>query len=481
MTGTSGRKHRSRGGSPNRSHNRSQVRNRGGFTSETAFWLFIGFAAIVMLSGGGSRADIASLGPLRALAAVVLAIAIWFQTGRSVRRVMVPLVALLALAVLIALQLVPLPPAWWSALPGHEPIVRLGELTGVADAWRPVTLSPMKTANSLASLMVPLAGLMLVALMDDAHWRRLPWVFIAAGAASALFGIAQILLPGMSGLYLYEITNDDSAVGLFSNRNHNAMFLSVALLFSVLQLERAKWGSVTPETLAAGVGALVIFAGILVNASRSGLVGLGLVGLIFAIRAVLQWRADRQAGQRGIPLRVIVGGALGLASVALVAVFAALGRSPAVERLLQHDPGQDLRVSALPTVMDILRDFQPFGTGFGAFEYAFRMREPEDMLGPRYFNNVHNDWLQFPLEGGIPAVILGLVVLALFTLRCWRLARGGTGEGAMRDNAVAGALTLVLLLIASIIDYPLRTPSIMLLAVIGAAMVFKPIATSPQG
>jgi O-antigen ligase len=477
MSGTSDRKHRS----PTRSSSRRRGRSKGGFTSETAFWLFIGFAAIVMLTGGGSRADIASLGPLRALAAVMLAIAVWFQTGRTVRRVMVPLVALLALAVLIALQLVPLPPAWWSALPGHEPIVRLGELTGVADAWRPITLSPMKTANSLASLVVPLAGLLLVALMDDTHWRRLPWVFIGAGAASAVFGIAQILLPGVSGLYLYDITNDGSAVGLFSNRNHNAMFLTVALLFSVLQLERAKWGTITPETLAAGIAALVIFAGILVNAARSGLVGLGLVGLIFAIRAILQWRADRRGGQRGIPLRVIVGGGVGLASVALVGVFAALGRSPAVERLLEHDPGQDLRVTALPTVMDILRDFQPFGTGFGAFEYAFRMREPEDMLGPRYFNNVHNDWLQFPLEGGLPAAILGLLLLGLFALRCWRLARSGTGEGPMRINAVAGALALLLLLIASIVDYPLRTPSIMLLAVIGAAMVFKPIAASPQG
>lgn len=473
MTGTTGRK-------PGRNHGR-RGHKAGGFSSETAFWLFIGFTALVMLSGGGSRADIASLGPLRALAAVMLAVAVWFQTGRTVRRVMVPLVTLLALAVLIALQLVPLPPSMWSTLPGREPIVRLGELAGVADAWRPLTFSPMKTANSLASLVVPLAGLMLVALMDDTHWRRLPWVFIAAGAASALFGIAQILLPGAHGLFLYDITNEGSAVGLFSNRNHNAMFLSVALLFAGIQLERTRWGTMTPDVLAAGIGALVIFAGILVNASRSGLVGLGLVGLIFAIRALLQWRADRRAGQRGIPLRVLAGGAIGLVSIALVAAFAALGRSPAMTRLLEHDPGQDLRVRALPTVLDMLRDFQPLGTGFGAFEYAFRMREPDEMLGPRYFNNVHNDWLQLPIEGGIPAMILALGVLALFALRCWRLARTGSVGGTMQQNAVLGALGLVLLLIASIIDYPLRTPSIMLLAVVAAAMVFKPLATSPHG
>lgn len=465
MSAKSGRRHGRRG------------RQRG-LSSETAFWLFAGFMALVMLAGGGSRADIASNGPLRALAAVMLAVAVWYQGRATLRRVLVPLCGVLALAVLIALQLVPLPPDVWGSLPGREPLVRLGELAGIPDAWRPLTFSPMKTANSLASLVVPLAALMLVSLLDDQHWRQLPWVFITAGVVSALFGIAQILAPGAHGLYLYAVTNDGSAVGLFSNRNHNAMFLTVALLFCVLRLERARLGKMEPETVAAGVGALVIMAGILVNASRSGLVGLGLVGLVFAVRAVLHWREQVRAGHRGVPPRVLVGGAVGLLSLGLVAAFAALGRSPAVARLLEQDPGQDLRVQALPTVLEMLGDFQPLGAGFGAFEYAFFMREPDAMLSPRYFNNVHNDWLQFPLEGGVPAVLLAALLLGLFGLRCWRIVRDRAHGGAMQRNAAAGALALLFLLVASVIDYPLRTPAIMVLAVVAAAMVFKPIADS---
>ncbi len=138
-------------------------------------------------------------------------------------------------------------------------------------------------------------------------------------------------------------------------------------------------------------------------------------------------------------------------------------------------------MSALPTVLDMLRDFQPLGTGIGAFEYAFRMREPDVLLGPRYFNNAHNDWLQLPIEGGVPAAILAVIVLTLFAVRCWRLARAGPSGSIMQQNAVQGVLALILLLIASIIDYPLRTPSIMLLAVVAAAMVFKPLAANPQG
>ncbi|MXO71619.1 O-antigen ligase family protein [Alteraurantiacibacter buctensis] len=459
-----------------RRHGRSG--RKGGLNSETAFWLLAGFVALVMLMGGGSRADIASNGPLRALAAVLLAVGVWYQTRTSLRRVLVPLLALLALALLIALQLVPLPPDVWGSLPGREPFVRLGELAGIPDAWRPLTFSPMKTGNSLAALIVPLAALLMVSLLDDEHWRNLPWVFIAAGVASALFGMAQILLPGAGGLYLYDVTNTGSAVGLFSNRNHNAMFLAVALLLCVLRLERARRGPLENEVLAAGLAALVILAGILVNASRSGLVGLGLVGLIFAVRALLHWREQARAGQSGVPRRVWAGGLVGLLSLGLVAMFAALGRSPAIARLLQEDPGQDLRVQALPTVLAMLRDFQPFGAGFGAFEYAFFVREPEAMLGERYLNNVHNDWLQFPLEGGVPAILLALVLLGLFVSRCWQLVRDRAHGGAMLRNAVAGALVLLLLMIGSLVDYPLRTPSIMVLAVVAAAMLFKPIADS---
>ncbi len=48
----------------------------------------------------------------------------------------------------------------------------------------------------------------------------------------------------------------------------------------------------------------------------------------------------------------------------------------------------------------------------------------------------------------------------------------------MQRNAAAGALMLVLLMVASLVDYPLRTPSIMVLAAVAAAMMFKPIADS---
>lgn len=378
----------------------------------------------------------------------------------------------------ITIQLIPLPPGWWSALPGREAIARAGELVGVADAWRPITLSPMKTANSLASLVVPVTGLMLVGLFDENGWRRLPWVLIVAGMVSAVLGIAQILLPMARGLYFYEITNTGSAVGLFSNRNHNAMFLSLALLACTFRLEKVGRERLFAGDVTAILGLLLILAGLLINASRAGLMGMGLVGLIYASRSLLQWRAEsRSRHRRGATLRAAGGGIVALGSLALVGLFAVLGRSPAIARLLAEDPAQDQRVEALPTVLEILGGMQPFGAGFGAFEYAYRMNEPVEQLGPRYLNNAHNDWLQFPLEGGVPAILLGLVVLALLLLRALRITRMRSGGDDMQRNAVLGMLVLGLLALGSVVDYPLRTPSLMLVAALACAMMFKPIAS----
>ena len=431
--------------------------------------------------GGGSRADIASLGPLRAVAAVVLAGAVLAQTDRSLRRVAVPLAIIGALGLWMALQLLPLPPGLWTALPGREGIAELGALTGLGETWRPLTFSPMKTANSLASLVVPLAGLMLLALLDDRGWRRLPWVFIIAGAASALFGIAQMLLPGARGFYLYAITNDGSAVGLFSNRNHNAIFLSIALMLCVIRMEQIRRKSFAAPDLGVILAGVVILAGLLINASRTGLVGLGLVGMVFVVRALLHWREEQARGRGKGMVRLFIGGLVGIASLALLAVFAVMGRSPAVERMLALDPAQDQRVEVLPVVMQMLVDFQPLGVGFGAFEYAFRTLEPDSMLGPRYLNNAHNDWLQWPIEGGLPAIVLALVVITLFVRRTLALVRARNDGSAMRASAVTGCLILLVLAIASVVDYPLRTPSIMLLAVAAAAMLFKPLAGGDSG
>ena len=126
----------------------------------TALLVFVGF---IFLTGGGSRSDIASLAPLRFVAAFAVGAALLFIRKSDLSYIRVPLALLGALALIAVVQLVPLPPETWTALPGREAIAHLDVLVGL-EIWRPISLSPFKTANSLAALVVPLAALLWWAL-----------------------------------------------------------------------------------------------------------------------------------------------------------------------------------------------------------------------------------------------------------------------------------------------------------------------------
>jgi len=449
-------------------------------TPEKAFWAFFTFVLLVFLMGGGSRYDIDSVGPLRALAALFLAIGIYYQSGQSFRQVAAPVVLLVALGLWMVVQLIPLPPSWWTSLHGRESIARAGELIGLQDVWRPITFSPLRTFNSLASLVVPLAALVWLALLDEQGWRRVQSTIIAFGVLSALLGIAQISLNGAPGLYLYEVTNSGSAVGLFSNRNHNALFLNIALLFCIFRKRegKAKWKS---EDLFILAGQIALLGAILINGSRFGIALLGIVAIIFAVRVIWVDRAGTAAsGSNRRWRQTLVGILAGVAAIILIGFFAALDQIPAVSRLFDQGVAQDLRVRSFPDVLHMAIGHFPFGVGFGAFEQAYRTIESEDLLSPAYFNQAHNDWLQVVVEGGLPGVLLLFVGLLLTIRRVWSAWKSRHESATNFQLVMLGLLTLLLIGMHSIVDYPLRVPAMMCVATVALGMVFASRNTVAQ-
>jgi len=441
-------------------------------TPDRAFWMFAIFAVLVFLMGGGSRYDIASVGPLRAMSAVFLAIGVYFQTGQNFRNVGALVALLFALGAWMVVQLVPLPPSMWTALYGREAIVQAGAAAGLEQVWRPITFSTMRTFNSLASLVVPLTALILLSLLDESGWRRVRTLVIGLGVASAILGIAQVTLRGSPGLYFYDITNGDSAVGLFSNRNHNALFLNIALLFMIFRARGAGW-SWKPADLFVLAGQILLLVAILINGSRFGFVLLAFVALVFAVRAIRSGRAastgDRSKGRSA----KIAGILAAIAAIGLIAFFASVERVPALARLFEQGVAQDLRARSFPEVLQMAIGHFPFGVGFGAFEQAFRTIEPESLLSPSYFNQAHDDWLQIVVEGGLPAVSLLAIGLSLLVRRGWVIWRSRDILGAGLATPALGFLTLLAIAMHSVVDYPLRVPSLMVVATIALGMIFK--------
>ncbi len=266
-----------------------------------AFWGFAAFALFVAFLGGASRYDVQSLPLLRAVSVLVIAFAAWKLPLDRLRAVKWPLVLLGALALTMIIQLIKLPPSIWQEFAGRDVVYRLGVAAGMEDVWRPITFSPAATWNSLASLTVPAAALVLLAWMGRAERRQALWVFVGIGALSAFLGIMQLALPAADNLYFYEITNSGSAVGLFANRNHNAIICGIALLAAIDRLQEEWRSRDLPFRIGGASVAALLVIGILVNASRAGLL---VLVLVFALTSIRQF-AMLRGGKGSVALRLV--------------------------------------------------------------------------------------------------------------------------------------------------------------------------------
>ena len=478
----------------------SRARTRHGATGtrfSIATGVTLAFLAFVFLLGGGSRSDIASLPWLRGGA---LLFAFWAATrmeGADWRRIRIPLTLLLALTIWTALQLVPLPPGVWHGLPGRETIVEIDRLLGLSDLWRPLSLAPSQTMNSLLGMTVPLAALLLVALVPPDEYPDLLFGLVAIACFSALLGIVQILSGATSPAYLYRITNSFNMVGLFANRNNHAVFLAcivllvAALLRDELMRKRRRarvWGG-------------LIFAGILLTAmtifigSRAGFAA-GVVAFAIGYAMVVRaWRGDAvdRSGDRsgarahGRPAPASLARRLLLFSPPVL-LFALLGaafwltdRATALSRLAEKDIADDLRFQAWPTVQSMVETYWLWGSGQGSFDGAYRMVEPDHLLQPGYFNHAHNDWVELLITGGLP---FALIVLAALFWVAKAVLRGGTRnlvKGHRGDLRLPVLGVLLILAMASYFEYPLRVPSLQVLAVLLLVLLRCPKPANMRG
>lgn len=442
-------------------------------------YLLVALLVTSFLLGGASRADVQSLALLRPLSAIALIVALFLALRPAWAKQWQPVAMMLAVILLTAAHLVPLPPSIWQDLPGRQSVVDVFTAAGQPLPPLPISLAPLTTWNALFALMGPAAALLLALAVPD---RQLPFllkIVLAIGAVSALLGLLQSIGPANGSLYFYRITNNGTAVGLFSNRNHQAIFL--AALFPML----AAFASIADgqrnnvrasRVLSAAMGAFLVPL-LLVTGSRAGLL-LGVVGLFACFWVYRPAASERKtaapvAGKRWMMATMVAG----LALLGLTTILAA--RAPAFQRLIEMGTGEDMRFRALPTIWDAVWSYFPVGSGIGSFVEAYNIVEPQALLSPNYLNHAHNDVLEAALVGGVPSILLMLLFAFFVILAAWRLARVTLSKKRsghnQRDRAIivgrAGLVAMIILAIGSIADYPLRTPSLAVVMMVFAAFV----------
>jgi O-antigen ligase len=104
--------------------------------------------------------------------------------------------------------------------------------------------------------------------------------------------------------------------------------------------------------------------------------------------------------------------------------------------------------------------FWPLGSGLGTFTEVYPLFENPNSIASTYVNHAHNEYLEVLFETGLiggALVILALATWAVFSVRAWR----GHAEDLLWPRAASIVIGLVLA--HSAVDYPLRTPAILVI------------------
>ena len=330
-----------------------------------------------------------------------------------------------AICILPILHIIPLPSFIWQSLPGREIQTEIDAVLKVGGVWRPLSLTPDNTLHALASLSVPLGVFLLAVQLNREDLFRLLPVLIALGAVSGLFGLFQLAGSSKGPLYLYRITNEGAAVGLFANRNHAASLL--ACLFPLLACF-ASTGVTAPNKLhmraiVAIATAIILVPLILVTGSRSGLIVavIGIAAAPFIYNKPVAGRPVRtgKSGFQFRPIPLLVG----LTVIFLVFVSVLFSRATAFTRLFNESNFETGRSDFWSASVEIASKYFPFGSGVGSFVEVYQIDEPEKLLYASYLNHAHNDYLETILTTGLAGVMFILVVIvsyAIISLRLWR-------------------------------------------------------------
>lgn len=421
-------------------------------------------------------------------------------TGRrSVEDLRWILIPVAGIALVGAIQLVPLPGSWLARVsPGTAAFLRRYDLA-YAFALDPNTNAPITVGHAISvapqltvRALVLLAGplLLLVGLcrtLSRTAARRLAAGIVSIGCLLAMVGVGQKALLGdhaFGGMRIYGFWRPESLLtspfGPFINRNHFAGWM---LMATPLALGLAAGGFVRalPQLRGKGARAWLVWCSD-PDGGRS---------LMYVIAAILMTLSLFMTGSRsGIGCFLVVAGAMifaarGLGStrtMIVLSVIAAVtlglvlqwaGPDAALERFVRESQSTSLRLDIWRASLAAFRQFPILGSGLDSFGTTMLVFQS----GSRSLRYVeaHNDYLQLLVEGGLVTFILTIAAI-VGVVRSVRLRFRADDDGLdghwVRVGAVVG---LVAIALQSLVEFSLQMPgNAALFAVLLALALYVP-------
>ena len=452
------------------------------FWADKGRFLFLGLVLVLcIVFGGAARPGVISDALLQLLAVPLLVSSL---PERSPGRDRV-LLFCLGLCLVPLVQLVPLPPALWTTLPFRDRVVEALTLAGQDLGWRPLSLTPAATWLSFTSLIPALAVFFATRRMSFEKRRHLLLLVLCVGVLSSFVGLIQVAHGSGGWLGTIGLDSEGEAVGFFANRNHFAALLYCLVLVaaafaihSVQEFTAASASGTRTREMVAAIGCFVVLvvflsAGIM-SRSRAGL-GLTIIALL-GIAALAQ---SDERSRSGVGSKRFFAGA-----VILVIIFASQYALFRVLERFEADPLADARVAFARNTWDAAMAFMPFGSGLGSFVPVYQFFEkPQDALLDRFVNRAHNDVLEVWLETGVVGLLLMTVFAGWFAFAIWQVWRSHAHDRHPQATSLdlllmrAATLAIMLLLVHSLVDYPLRTTAMMAVFALACGLLFEPTSS----
>lgn len=375
-------------------------------------------------------------------------------------------ILLLLVFILIGIQLIPMPITWLDVVSRHTASDKEILLSVMERAGHPVSpytytayyRHPVMMEGIKLAAYVGIFFLVLHTVKSKRRIDLMIYVLIGVGLFEALYAVYQAFSVSPSVWWWKARAGGGRyASGTYVGSNHFAGYMEilVPLTFGFMLAQREKIGrmlsglggmrarlqqavswlspeSARPKMVFLFFSSVLMGVGLLMSASRSGILCLGISMFIVAVMFFSK-RHYRKFG------------AISLLLCLLALIYGAhIGIDPTLEKFKGTEAGFNKRLYTFQSMFPMLYDYPFMGVGWGNFAFLYPRYVPRDYDGVSTSGYSHNDWLEAGTETGL--IGLGMMAAAFFVLliklfRMWYTRRDvhavGIGAGVM-----AGLLSL---------------------------------------
>lgn len=369
--------------------------------------------------------------------------------------------------------------------------------------WSTLSFVPWQSWSDLVTL-VSVMTIFFIAIQrletsSDVH-RILRWVSIS-GCLTGGFGIAQYLTSNGLFFWVYlhpDTTTDAAAKAAFTNANHFADFLAMALpaqlwwtvttFAHIAKLRDARsmnnpapegWRGFVIEWFPATILGITLCA-LVLSQSRGGLLaaGVGMTVVIF-----LFWRQKLLDSRTGMGL--LMAGGMALSGMFLFGQGLEKELTENIEAIKDGSASEvdrsNSRQKIWSTDWKIVQDFPMTGTGLGSHRYVYKSYFDYPADGTEY-THAENGYLQVAMETGVTGIIIAGLAILLSVYWCVRCLTSSASMD-IRGPAAVSTAVLAINLTHSVTDFIWYVPGCMVIVVIllaAACALSRIIAPEPK-